>query len=64
MVDNLIKGVIFGVLVYAWYYAGVMVPWINDGANMVTGFNGDTYAVPGLGYLVWSIFAIALARGK
>ncbi len=64
MVDNLIKGVIFGVLLYAWYYAGVAVPWINEGANMVTGFDGVAYAVPGFGYLVLSIFAIALARGK
>ncbi len=64
MVDNLIKGVIFGVLVYVWYYAGVMVPFINEGSNMITGLNGDVYAVPGFAYLIWSIFAIALARGK
>ena len=64
MVDNLIKGVIFGVLLYVWYHAGVAVPWINEGSNTINGLNGESYAVPGFAYLVWSIFAIALARGK
>jgi len=64
MVDNLIKGVLFGVLLYVWYYVGTEVPWVNEGANMVTGLNTVSYGVPGFAYLVWSIFAIALARGK
>jgi len=63
MVDNLIKGVIFGLLVYVWYYVGTTVPWINEGSYTVQSLT-ESYQVPGLGYLVWSIFAIALARGK
>lgn len=62
MVDNLIKGVIVGVLIFVWYYAGTAVPWTGDGAREVGSNIGITYMVPGLGYLVWSFLAFALAR--
>ena len=61
MVDNLIKGVIVGVLAFVWYYAGVEVQWINLGSFPVTGVGPD-YTVPGLGYLFFTFLAFTLAR--
>ncbi len=61
MVDNLIKGVILGVLAVIWYYAGVAVPWVNQGSFMVAGVGGD-YAIPDLGYMFFTFLAFMLAR--
>jgi len=63
MVNNLISAVVLGVLAYVWYYVGVSVPWVNDGAFTVTGMDGGMYAIPDLGYLFWSFLAFSLARG-
>ena len=63
MVNNLISAIVLGVLVYLWYYAGTMVPWVNDGAFSVMGANGQAYMIPGLGYLFFSFLAFALAKG-
>jgi hypothetical protein len=63
MVNNLISAVVLGVVIYAWYYVGTAVPWVNDGAFSVMGMNGQAYVVPDLGYLFWSFLAFALAKG-
>lgn len=62
MVDNIIKGVVVGILIFAWYYVGTSVPWTGDGARQVSSNIGLTYMVPSLGYLIWSALAFALAR--
>ena len=62
MVDNLLKGVIVGVLIYVWYYAGTSVAWLSVGSYEVNS-NIGTYAIPALGYWFWSFLAFALARG-
>ena len=64
MVDNLIKGVIAGLLTYVWYYFGTAVPWTGDGAFMVaSNIEGVSYAIPSLGYWFFSFMAFAMARG-
>ena len=63
MVDYLIKGVIAGVLTYAWYYAGTSVPFTSEGAFMVESNIGISYAIPSLGYWFFSFLAFAMARG-
>jgi hypothetical protein len=61
MVDNLIKGVVLGVLIMVWYYAGVAVPWLNLGAFSVAGIGGD-YMFVDLGYLFFTVLAFGLVR--
>lgn len=63
MVDNLIKGVILGIVTYVWYYFGTSVPWTGDGSFGVTSATGIPYAIPGLGYLFFTFLAFMLARG-
>jgi len=63
MVDNLIKGVVLGVLITVWYYAGVSVPWVNQGSFTVAGVGGD-YAFVDLGYLIFTVLAFKLASSK
>ena len=54
MVDNLIKGVLVGILGYAWYWLGT---W-----EMLRGMASDD---PGTGYIFFTILAAALlASGK
>ncbi len=63
MVDNLIKGVIVGVLAFVWYYAGTALPWTGEGAHEVmTNIPGLSYAIPSLGYLFFSYLAFATAK--
>ena len=57
MVDNLIKGVLVGILGYAWYFLGT---W-----EMLRGTAQDYSADPGTGYIFFTILAAALlASGK
>lgn len=66
MVDTIVKGVVFGVLVYVWFYVGTMVPGLADGAYTVTTNMGPipSYSLPGFGYWFFSILAFSMARGK
>ena len=64
MVDNLIKGVIAGVLTYVWYYVGTAVPFTSEGSfAVVWTAAGDTYSIPSLGYWFFTFLAFATARG-
>jgi len=64
MVDQLAKGVVFGVLVYVWFYVGTMVPGLADGAYTVNVTMGPVpaYVIPGFGYWFFSILAFVMAR--
>lgn len=70
MVNKIISAIVLGVLIYIWWYAGTMVPWVNDGSYKV---NGAVLAVdgavremifPGAIYLFFSILTFVLACCK
>lgn len=63
MVNDIIKGVVLGILTFVWYYVGVAVPMINNGAYEVVALGGSYY-IPGLGYVFFTILAIFLVCCK
>lgn len=63
MVNKIISAIVLGVLIYIWFYAGTMVPWVNDGSFKVMGVAREIH-FPGAGYLFFSILTFVLACCK
>ena len=64
MVNDLIKAVLLGVIIYAWYWVGTAAPWVSEGSFEVMSAGGNNYWIPGLGYLFFTFLTFALSRGK
>lgn len=65
MVNKIISAIVLGVLIYIWWYAGTMVPWVNDGSYKVVGaVLVREMLFPGAIYLFFSILTFVLACCK